>query len=116
MGTLFTFELSIRRGHKLITSGPYSYVRHPSYSGGILVLLGISICHLSPGSWLRECTSVIPHSSFKLVSVLLVLVTGVSMATGMRVAKEEAMLKKEFGKQWEQWAADVPYKLLPGVY
>ena len=29
LGNLFTFELSIRKDHKLITSGPYSMVRYP---------------------------------------------------------------------------------------
>ncbi|OAX34700.1 ICMT-domain-containing protein, partial [Rhizopogon vinicolor AM-OR11-026] len=33
LGRLFTFELSIRQDHKLVTSGPYSIVRHPSYTG-----------------------------------------------------------------------------------
>lgn len=28
LGKLFTFELSIRKDHKLITSGPYSMVRY----------------------------------------------------------------------------------------
>ncbi|KAI1308718.1 hypothetical protein EDD11_004259 [Mortierella claussenii] len=32
----FTFQLKIRPGHQLITSGPYRYLRHPSYTGGII--------------------------------------------------------------------------------
>ncbi|KAJ8509106.1 hypothetical protein ONZ45_g8690 [Pleurotus djamor] len=32
LGRHFTFDLAIRKNHKLITSGPYSIVRHPSYT------------------------------------------------------------------------------------
>lgn len=32
LGRLFTYELTIREKHRLVTSGPYSIVRHPSYS------------------------------------------------------------------------------------
>ena len=45
MGTLFTFEMSIRKGHMLITSGPYAIVRHPSYAGVILVVIGMFLVH-----------------------------------------------------------------------
>jgi protein-S-isoprenylcysteine O-methyltransferase Ste14 len=55
LGTLFTFEVTILPDHKLVTSGPYSYVRHPSYTGIYMTLLGPTLMALSPGSWLREC-------------------------------------------------------------
>ena len=41
LGRLFTFEMSIRDEHKLITNGPYSVVRHPSYTGALLTVIGI---------------------------------------------------------------------------
>ncbi|OBZ78101.1 hypothetical protein A0H81_01733 [Grifola frondosa] len=55
LGSLFTFELTIVPSHTLITSGPYSYVRHPSYTGIYMTLLGASAVALAPGAWLREC-------------------------------------------------------------
>ena len=45
MGSLFTFETSIRKGHTLITSGPYAIVRHPSYAGFTLVVIGMFLVH-----------------------------------------------------------------------
>jgi protein-S-isoprenylcysteine O-methyltransferase Ste14 len=33
-----------------------------------------------------------------------------------RMPKEDEVMHKEFGKQWEKWAKDVPYKLVPYVY
>ena len=58
LGNLFTFELSIHKNHRLITSGPYAVVWHPSYAGLIMFILGYSLCHLSGGSWLRECSGL----------------------------------------------------------
>src|SRR6185437_16196584 len=40
LGKFFTWEQSIYKDHQLITSGPYSYVRHPAYSGLICVGIG----------------------------------------------------------------------------
>ena len=48
LGRLFTFEMSIRDKHELITNGPYSIVRHPSYTGALLTLIGIIFWHSSP--------------------------------------------------------------------
>ena len=48
LGKLFTFEMSIRNGHQLITDGPYSVVRHPAYTGVILTMIGIICWHSSP--------------------------------------------------------------------
>ena len=45
LGRMFTFEMSIRRNHKLIMSGPYAIVRHPSYVGSILVVSGMMLIH-----------------------------------------------------------------------
>jgi protein-S-isoprenylcysteine O-methyltransferase Ste14 len=37
------------RGHQVVTSGPYRLVRHPGYSGGLLLLLSASF---ALGSWI----------------------------------------------------------------
>ena len=43
LGKHFTFELSVHDDHKLVTSGPYSVVRHPSYSGNTLIVIGLLV-------------------------------------------------------------------------
>jgi protein-S-isoprenylcysteine O-methyltransferase Ste14 len=55
LGRFFTFQLSIREDHRLVTHGPYAYVRHPGYSAIILVFFGGALVLFSPGGWVREC-------------------------------------------------------------
>ena len=40
MGRHFTFHITLLENHKLVTTGPYSIVRHPSYAGTILMAVG----------------------------------------------------------------------------
>jgi len=47
LGTMFTFEMSIRKDHMLVTSGPYGIVRHPGYTGILLVISGMLLLHAS---------------------------------------------------------------------
>lgn len=48
LGKYFTFDVAIQSGQALVEVGPYRYVRHPSYSGALLTLLGFG---LALGSW-----------------------------------------------------------------
>jgi protein-S-isoprenylcysteine O-methyltransferase Ste14 len=48
LGKYFTFDVAIQGGQALIEVGPYRYVRHPSYSGALLSLLGFG---LTLGNW-----------------------------------------------------------------
>ncbi|KAE9393298.1 hypothetical protein BT96DRAFT_924090 [Gymnopus androsaceus JB14] len=107
LGPLFTFELSIRDQHKLITTGPYSIVRHPSYTGMLLFF---------PGSWIHECgwLDLLP---IKISAVLVTVVQATFiLLMPIRLGIEDEMMRKEFGQQWEEWAKKVPYKLVPGIF
>ncbi|KAI0073853.1 ICMT-domain-containing protein [Panus rudis PR-1116 ss-1] len=55
LGSMFTFELTIQPSHSLVTTGPYAFVRHPSYAGIYLTLLGGTLVALAPSTWLYEC-------------------------------------------------------------
>ena len=48
LGRFFTFEMSIHKGHQLITNGPYRVVRHPAYTGIIFWVTGLICWHGSP--------------------------------------------------------------------
>jgi protein-S-isoprenylcysteine O-methyltransferase Ste14 len=44
LGASFTCEVSTRPGQVVVESGPYRWVRHPSYTGGLVTLLGVLVC------------------------------------------------------------------------
>ncbi|KAK2466645.1 hypothetical protein APHAL10511_000903 [Amanita phalloides] len=115
LGKHFTYELTIRKDHNLITTGPYSVVRHPSYTGVIVNMFVIYLLHGTKGSWVRESG---------LMANLLgnVVVYGFAAYTVMffvglmkRTKEEDRELRSRFGKEWEDWAARVPYSLVPGI-
>ena len=120
LGQFFTFELSVRSDHKLVTSGPYSIVRHPSYTGGLCMQLGHVLAIFDRNSWLVASSGLFPHDEVSLTQVLWclrVLATSVPlMIITTRLNNEDAMLEKAFGKEWRVWGKKVPYKLVPGVY
>lgn len=78
--TYFTFVVTIRQNHELITSGPYRLLMHPSYTGLIAGLLSLLPFLGGPGGWLRSwmfwCwivpTSLTGMGKFKYYSSLLV--------------------------------------------
>lgn len=83
------------RGHTVCTSGPYQYVRHPMYTGVILILL----CYpLSLGSLF----TFIPAS---IIIALFVL----------RTALEDKTLQAELSG-YKDYAQKVRYRLLPGIW
>jgi len=52
LGRLFTTNVAIATDHRLIDSGPYRFIRHPSYAGSLLALLGFTLCIPNWASWL----------------------------------------------------------------
>ncbi|KXN90877.1 Protein-S-isoprenylcysteine O-methyltransferase B [Leucoagaricus sp. SymC.cos] len=116
LGSLFTFEMSIRRDHVLVITGPYSVVRHPAYAGILLAFGGLLLMHGSEGSWVRE--SGVLETVAMRVMVVLTIVLGGTIITGLlsRMSKEDEALHQFAGKEWEDWARRVPYKLIPWIY
>ena len=43
LGKYFTFDVAVQTGQVLIETGPYRYLRHPSYNGALLSLLGFGL-------------------------------------------------------------------------
>jgi protein-S-isoprenylcysteine O-methyltransferase Ste14 len=44
LGRYFTFSVMTSADQPVITSGPYRFLRHPSYAGVLLALVGIGVC------------------------------------------------------------------------
>jgi protein-S-isoprenylcysteine O-methyltransferase Ste14 len=44
LGRFFTVNVAIAANHRLIDTGPYRFVRHPSYTGALMAFLGLALC------------------------------------------------------------------------
>ena len=115
LGKHFTFVLTMKKDQTLVTTGPYSVVRHPSYTGLGMVVVGIALLHATEGSWMRE-SGMLRTPLGQLVFVTFTLFPVVGIVTLLaRVKEEEAELRKRFKKEWEDWVVHVPYMLIPGI-
>jgi protein-S-isoprenylcysteine O-methyltransferase Ste14 len=88
-------RVQAERGHHVISSGPYAFVRHPMYSGAALFMVGIS---LLLGSWWGTAISPIFAILF-----------------GVRSRIEERTLTRGL-PGYADYAARVRYRLVPGLW
>src|SRR5262249_34328066 len=88
-------RIQSERGHYVVSSGPYAYVRHPGYAGaiGIASSSGVAL-----GSWLSLLPSL-------LGAALLV----------RRISREECVLREEL-PGYASYQARVRYRLIPGLW
>ena len=49
LGRAFRTTVEVDPGQAIVSTGPYRWVRHPSYSGLLLIVIG---CGLAAGNWL----------------------------------------------------------------
>jgi protein-S-isoprenylcysteine O-methyltransferase Ste14 len=49
LGRFFRVAVEIQPDHPVVDDGPYRWVRHPSYSGIVLIVIGVLLCS---GNWL----------------------------------------------------------------
>jgi protein-S-isoprenylcysteine O-methyltransferase Ste14 len=88
-------KVQAERGHRVISTGPYAFVRHPMYSATVLFLVGIP---LLLGSWWGIAMS-------PLFAVLF----------GIRTRIEEDTLMIGL-PGYADYAARVRYRLVPGLW
>jgi len=115
MGENFTFDLTIRQKHNLVTKGPYSFVRHPSYLASTLVFSGLGIWWASPGSWIIESGFVRTIPGATCIALFASCLTTVCSGLISRIPGEDERLKSVFGKQWDDWVQRVPCAVIPGL-
>jgi protein-S-isoprenylcysteine O-methyltransferase Ste14 len=83
------------RGHQVVSTGPYAFVRHPMYSGAVLYFLGIA---LLLGSWYAVGIAVVLIALF-----------------GLRAVWEENTLIAGL-PGYAAYAERVRYRLIPGLW
>jgi len=96
LGRLFTMNVAIRQGHRLVVAGPYRWLRHPSYTGMLLAFASVGV-------------------AFDSAAGLLAIVLPILVATSYRVRVEEAALLQAFGDEYRRYAARTS-RLLPFIY
>ncbi|KAF8803357.1 hypothetical protein BYT27DRAFT_7195671 [Phlegmacium glaucopus] len=117
LGRFFRFEASIQKDHELIVSGPYAVVRHPSYTGLVMVFFAWFPWQLGKGTWIMESglwNTVLGR--ILVVTYFTVFNLATSYLVLERMSKEDAALRKQFGTKWDEWAEKVPYSVFPGIY
>jgi protein-S-isoprenylcysteine O-methyltransferase Ste14 len=88
-------EIQEERGHKVITTGPYKFVRHPMYIGATILMLVLPVA-------LGSLYALIP-AAFCAAYVII------------RTALEDRTLHKEL-EGYVEYAQKTKYRLIPGIW
>jgi protein-S-isoprenylcysteine O-methyltransferase len=96
LGRFFTVNVAIAADHRLIDSGPYRFIRHPSYAGALVAFLGLG---LTIGDWVS----------------LALLLAPTLMVFQRRMDIEESALVQAFGSRYQDYMRRTK-RLLPGIY
>jgi len=88
-------RIQTERGHTVVSAGPYGWVRHPGYAGGLL-------CNLVTPLMLTSWWALVPTAVVVVVTVL-------------RTALEDRTLRAELDG-YAAYAQRVRYRLLPGIW
>ncbi len=96
LGQYFTFMVQTSKDQPVIQSGPYKFLRHPSYAGVLLVVTGVGIF-------------------FGYYISLLVAVGAVFAGLAYRIGVEEAALENELGTKYSEFAKGRK-RLIPFVW
>ena len=96
LGRFFTVDVAIAADHRVVDTGPYRWMRHPSYTGLIIAFLGYGMCLCN---WVS----------------LLVLLVPITWAMRGRIVVEEAALDASLGESYAEYSRRTK-RLLPGIY
>ena len=93
LGRFFRTTVFVQDEHRLVETGPYRLLRHPSYTGTLMTLLGFGLCF---GNWIA----------------LALLTLGPWLAYSYRISVEEKALRQRFGPQYDAYAR-TRWRLIP---
>ncbi len=96
LGKAFSANVAIRDSQKVYRKGLYRFVRHPSYSGMVLIFLAIA---LHERNWLAAAAVMVPTT----------------LALLYRIHVEEAALLQAFGAEYASYS-NTTKRLIPGIY
>jgi protein-S-isoprenylcysteine O-methyltransferase Ste14 len=95
LGNRFSGLVAIQQGHTLVTTGIYRFIRHPSYLGLILTMIGW-------GLGFRAGVGLL------IAGVIFVVLLA-------RIRSEERLLLSQFGDEYAAYRART-WRLIPGIF
>ncbi|GAU66174.1 hypothetical protein SSP35_02_05430 [Streptomyces sp. NBRC 110611] len=96
LGEHFRSTVDLRPGQPVVRTGPYRYLRHPSYAGGLIVIACAGFC--------------LDHLPAHLV------LTGGALAGSLyRIHAEDTVLTSALGADYADYAARTA-RLIPGIW
>jgi protein-S-isoprenylcysteine O-methyltransferase Ste14 len=95
LGASFTTTIAVAAGQPVVEAGPYRLIRHPSYTGMLITLLGFGISY---ANWLS----------------LLVLIGCVLIGLSYRIYVEEHVLQEHLGLRYREYMQHTK-RLIPFV-
>ena len=95
LGRFFTAALTTTPDQRVVQTGPYRYMRHPSYAAPLVIVLGAA---LTFANWLS-----------------LVAVVPVFLAYSYRIRVEEKLLIAELGRDYVDYCGRTK-RLIPFIY
>jgi protein-S-isoprenylcysteine O-methyltransferase Ste14 len=96
IGGMYSGYLRVKIGHVLVTDGPYRLIRHPGYTGFVIMALGLCIGY---------------SSLIGLAAVPVLLLPGLAY----RIKIEENLLTEKFGDEYRAYAIKTS-RLIPFVW
>lgn len=92
MGRYWSGTITLKQGHRLITTGPYAMARHPIYTGFLSAILGTAVAGGRVQGLLGFALAVLVY--------------------WRKLRREEALMLERFGAEYEAYRGRVP-ALLP---
>jgi protein-S-isoprenylcysteine O-methyltransferase len=96
LGRYFTVDVAIASDHRVVDTGPYRHIRHPSYTGILLEFMAMALAFCN---WASFAAMMVP----------------IMLAFLWRIHVEEGALTKALGAAYRTYAGRTK-RLLPAIY
>lgn len=96
LGRFFSVDIAVQEQHRIVQEGPYRWIRHPAYTGLLIIFLGVGIAFRN---WVSLVLIVLPITTLFLY----------------RIRIEEAALSEELGTAYLEYRKKTK-RLLPGIF
>lgn len=96
LGRAFSVNVAIREGQRVMKDGLYSLVRHPSYSGLVIIFLALGL----------------GERNYISLAIMAICPTAALL---YRIHVEEIALREHFGAEYVAYCSETK-RLIPGIY